>query len=198
MGDSASFERDLQALATQLRKVEAEYTMYFSGRVPRPPVESRLALDRAVKKFDRTDFENPTQRFQFSSLQARYSSFCELWDRNVRAREEGRTSPFQRAPSEPATAAPRDDVLHATRLDDPASQSERLHDLYDAVMDARRQDGQDVVPFHKFATLVREQVRSLHERHPGDQVWFRVTRRDGKVNLSARAVKDGDEDAADG
>ena len=196
MGESASLERELQALATQLRKVETEYTLYFSGRAPRPPVDSRLSLDRAFRKFDRTHVESPTQRFQFSSLQARYSSFCELWDRHVRAREEGRTSPFQRGPSEPTPAAPREDVLHATRLDDPAAQSERLHDLYDAVMDARRQDGQDVVPFHKFATLVREQVRALHERHPGDQVWFRVTRRDGKVNLSARAVKDGDEDAA--
>ena len=196
MGESASLERELRALATQLRKVETEYTMYFSGRAPRPPVDSRLALDRAVKRFDRTHFESPTQRFQFSTLQARYSSFCELWDRNVRAREEGRSSPLQRSAAEPVPAAPREDVLHAARLDDPARQSEQLHDLYDAVMDARRQDGQDVVPFHKFAALVRDQVRALHERHPGDQVWFRVTRREGKVNLSARAVKDDDGDAA--
>ena len=65
----------------------------------------------------------------------------------------------------------------------------KLRDLYDALMQARREDGQEVVPFHKFATLVRDQVKSLQERHPDDQVWFRVTRQSGKVHLSARAVK---------
>jgi hypothetical protein len=39
--------------------------------------------------------------------------------------------------------------------------------------------------------MVREQVRTLRERHPGDQVWFRVTRIDGRVNLTAQAVKAG-------
>ena len=97
--------------------------------------------------------------------------------------------------AEPAAAAPREEVLHASQIDDPAGQSERLHDLYDAVMDARREDGQEVVPFHKFATLIRDQVLALKERHPGDQVWFRVTRREGRVNVSARAVKDGSDDA---
>jgi hypothetical protein len=191
VSEPVSLERELQALAVQLRKMETEYTLYFAGRTARPPIESRAALDRAFKRFDRARFDSPTQRFQFSSLQARYSSFCDLWDRGVRAREEGRAGPFVRQPSEAAPAASREEVLHATRLDDPAGQSDQLHDLYDAVMDARRKDGQDVVPFHKFATLVRDQARALQERHPGDQVWFRVTRREGRVNLSARAVKDG-------
>ena len=56
-------------------------------------------------------------------------------------------------------------------------------------MQARRDDGHEAVPFHKFATLVRDQVRTLRERHPGDEVWFRVTRHEGKVNLTAQAVK---------
>ena len=47
MSEPASLERELQALAVQLRKMETEYTMYFAGRTPRPPFESRAALDRA-------------------------------------------------------------------------------------------------------------------------------------------------------
>jgi hypothetical protein len=64
---------------------------------------------------------------------------------------------------------------------------DKLRDLYDAPMDARRNEGREAVPFHKFATLVREQVRALQERHPGDHVWFRVTRQAGQVNFTARA-----------
>lgn len=194
MARSGSVERDLQALAAQLRKVEAEYTMYFSGRTARPPLESRAALDRAFRQYDRAHFDTPALRFQFQTLQARYSTFTDLWDRGVRAREEGRPGPFTRpAPESPSEAAGvNEELLLSTPIADPARESEKLHDLYEALMEARRAEGHDVVPFHKFASLVRAQVQTLQERHPGDEVWFRVTRRDGKAHLTAQAVKHGE------
>jgi hypothetical protein len=192
----SGFERELQALEAQLKKVESEYTMYFSGRTNRPPVESRAALDRAFKRVDRTPFESPVLRFRFSTLQARYSSFGELWDRGVRAREEGRAGPFARPAPEPA-AAPQDEVVHAATFRDPVQELDKLRELYDALMQARREEGRAAVPFHKFASLVKDQVQTLQARHPGDQVWFRVTRRDGKVSLAARAIRHGSGDGSD-
>jgi hypothetical protein len=185
----SELERELQALAVQLKKVEAEYTMYFSGRTSRPPVESRAALDRAFKRASRTSFDSSMTRFQFATLQARYSSFSDLWDRGVRAREEGRRGPFMRQPPESAPAPAPEDVVHATAFRDPVQEMEKLRDLYDALMEARRDEGREAVPFHKFATMVREQVRTLQDRHPGDEVWFRVTRQAGRVSLTARAVR---------
>lgn len=189
MPTPSAAERELQSLATLLRKLEAEYTMYFAGRTARPPAESRAALDRAFRRMDRAHIETPVLRFQFSMLQARYSSFGELWDRGVRAREEGRPGPFVRRPHV-ATSAPREEeLLHEAAFGDPARQTDTLHDLYDALMQARRDMGQDVVPFHRFAMLVQDQVRALQDRHPGDAVSFRVSLREGRVNLTARAVK---------
>ncbi len=78
--------------------------MYFSGRTGRAPVESRLSLDRAFRQFDRAHLDSPVVRFQFATLQARYSSFCDLWDRGVRTREEGRGGPVARQSL--ATAVP--------------------------------------------------------------------------------------------
>lgn len=189
MPPPSELERELQALAVQLKKVEAEYTMYFSGRTSRPPVESRAGLDRAFKRVSRSSFDSSMTRFQFTTLQARYSSFSDLWDRGVRAREEGRGGPFMRQPPESAPAPASEDVVHATAFRDPVQEMDKLRDLYDALMDARRDEGHDAVPFHKFATMVREQVRTLQARHPGDEVWFRVTRQAGKVSLTARAVR---------
>lgn len=180
--------RELEALAAQLRKVEAEYTTYFSGRTSRPPLESRAALDRAFRQYDRARFDTPVLRFQFQTLQARHSAFTDLWDRGVRAREEGRAGPFAR-PSAPSRSAMAEEVVMTTAINDPARQPEQLHDLYETMMEVRRAEGHDVVPFHKFASLVRDQVRTLQERHPGDEVWFKVTRREGRAHLTAQAVK---------
>lgn len=181
-------ERELQALALHLKKVESEYTMYFAGRTPRPPVESRAALDRAFKRVDRLPMDTPVMRFQFSTLQARYSSFSDLWDRGVRAREEGRGGPFVR-PAAAAAPTPGDEVLHATVLSDPVQELDKLRELYEALMQARRDEGHGAVPFHRFAGLIRDQVQTLKDRHPGEGVRFLVTRHEGKVNLTARAVK---------
>ncbi len=41
---------------------------------------------------------------------------------------------------------------------DPLREMDRVEDLYDSLTEARRENGQDAVPFHKFAELVKHQV----------------------------------------
>jgi hypothetical protein len=65
---------------------------------------------------------------------------------------------------------------------------DKLTDLYESLAEARREVGMEPVPFHKFADLVRTQVKKL--RHTGNmEVAFRVAVKDGKVALTARALQ---------
>jgi len=64
----------------------------------------------------------------------------------------------------------------------------KLHDLYDAVAEARREIGESTVPFHRFVDLVKSQVNKLKTSGSPD-VAFRVSLKDGKVNFTARALK---------
>lgn len=189
MPDPSAVDRELQGLAADLRKLEAEYTMYFAGRLPRPPFESRGRFDQAIRRLERTPFGTQVQRFQFTALQARYATFTDLWDRGVRAREEGRPTPFTRTGQGHATSSLDEagTVVHATALSDPVGQIDKLRDLYDALMDARREHGHDVVPFHRFADLVKRQVSELRQRHQSDEVSFRVLVEGGRVSFKARS-----------
>jgi hypothetical protein len=65
---------------------------------------------------------------------------------------------------------------------------DKLHSLYDALMDARRKQGEDVVAFHKFTALVKDQVKKIRESGSAE-VAFRVTVKDGKVAFTARGLK---------
>jgi hypothetical protein len=65
---------------------------------------------------------------------------------------------------------------------------EKLHDLYDAVAEARKQLGKEVVPFDRFADLLTSQVKKLTEAG-NREVAFRVAVVGGKVSLTARALK---------
>ena len=189
-------ERDLDRLEAELRKLEAEYNMYFGGRLPRPPWETRSRVDALVKQFDRAHIQNYGDRFRFMTLQSRYAAFIELWDRGLRAREEGRPGPFTHARAATVKPPPRLDarVLHEASFRDPLREMDKLQNLYDSVVEARRSLGQEGVPFHKFAELVEGQVNKLRAAGT-DEVAFRVALKDGKVGFTARALKGGKEPA---
>jgi hypothetical protein len=182
--------RELEVFEAELKRLEAEYNMFFAGRLPRPPWETRNRVNALVKRLDRMHLPNYGDRFRFSALQARFSSFIDLWDRGLRAREEGRPGPFAQA-RPPATAPPtraQDRILCVTSLRDPLREMDKLHTLYDSLTEARREMGQDVVPFHKFVDLVREQIGTLAQKGT-EEVAFRVAMKDGKVAFTARALR---------
>jgi hypothetical protein len=185
-------ERDLQRLEAALKQLEAEYNMFFAGRLPRPPWETRGRVEALVKRYDRAYIQNFGDRFRFTTLQSRFAAFVDLWDRGLRAREEGRSGgPFVQHPRQkaPEVKRPEDRIMHVTSFRDPLKEMNKLHDLYEALVEARREIGEEAVPFHKFADLVKTQVNKLTSQGH-TEVAFRVAVKDGKVNFTARATKE--------
>jgi hypothetical protein len=177
-------------LEAELKRLEAEYNMFFAGRLPRPPWETRSRVETLVKQFDRAYIQNTGDRFRFQTLQSRFAAFVDLWDRGLRAREEGRSGPFAapKAQSSPRPKKPDDQIVHVASFRDPSSEMDKLHELYNSLAEARRTIGEESVPFQKFADLVKGQVNKLRQAG-SSEVAFRVAIKDGKVNFTARALK---------
>lgn len=189
--ESADIERELQVLEAELKRLEAEYNMYFAGRLPRPPWETRKRVEGLVRRMDRQYISNYGHRFRFNSLQGRFTSFVDLWDRGLRAREEGRPGPFaQPRPVEERSHRPAasDRIVHVATFRDPLKEMDKLHELYDNLTEMRRQVGQDAIPFDKFADLIKTQVAQMKEKG-SPEVAFRVAMKDGKVAFTARGLK---------
>jgi hypothetical protein len=183
-------ERELQRLEAELRRLEAEYNMYFAGRLARPPWETRSRVEALVKQFDRGPIQNYGDRFRFQTIQSRYAAFVDLWDRALRAREEGRRGPFAKPRAVPAGEPPRPEarIVHVAAFRDPQLEMDKVHELYESLSEARRETGADPVPFHKFAELIKTQVGKLQASGEAE-VAFRVAVKDGKVSLTARALR---------
>ncbi len=182
-------EKELLKLEAEMKKLEAEYNMFFSGRLPRPPWETREKVEAVVKHFDRSYIPNYGDRFKFITLQTRYATLIDLWDRGLRAREEGRPGPFaQRQTDKEGRKRPEDRILHVSSFHDPMREMDKLADLYESLSEARREVGEDAVPYHKFADLVKSQVKKLRQTG-SPEVAFRVAVKDGKVSFTARALK---------
>jgi hypothetical protein len=191
VAERIEFDRELAALETELKRLEAEYNMFFAGRLPKPPWETRGRVDAMVKRIDRMHIPNYGDRFRFTTLQTRYSKFIDLWDRGLRAREEGRAGPFAQprpVTTEPKPKRPEDRVLHVTSFSDPVREADKLRDLYDHLAEARREAGEESIPYHKFAELIKTQVSQLKQKGTGE-VAFRVAVKDGKVAFTAKGLK---------
>jgi hypothetical protein len=187
----SSVDRDLNRLEADLKRLEGEYNMFFAGRLARPPWETRDRVTALITQLDRAHLTNTAERFRLQTLQARYATFVDLWDRGLRAREEGRPGPFvhHRARKDPTPSQEQADrILYVASFSDPVQEIDKLTHLYESLAEARRAVGQEPVAFHRFADLVRAQVKKLRQAG-GSEVAFRVAVKDGKVAFTARALK---------
>jgi hypothetical protein len=194
--EQSEHEHEMHVLEAELKRLEAEYNMFFAGRLPRPPWETRTRVTGLFKKFDRVQntINNYAVKFRFQTLQSRFTSQLDLWDRGLRSREEGRAGPFAHQPKTVERPKPtRDRVIGVTTLSDPSQELDKVQDLYTKLVEARREAGQEGLPFAKFSELVKKQVGTL--RMSGStEVAFRVALKDGKVAFTARAMKDGNDE----
>ncbi len=196
----SEFERRLQELDVEIKRLELEYMQFQTGRLAKLPWDSRKRVETLVKQYDRMHIQNTAERFRFEGLQSRFAAFCERWERDLKMRELGRPGPRGRGgPAPPsgstpaAPAAPRERVAAETSgparpevvaLRDPDAQIEQVQALHEKLNAARRQAGDADVPFERFREVVRAQV-SKHAKD-GVEVAFRVGVQDGRVVFTAK------------
>jgi hypothetical protein len=198
MARPSEFDQEMTRLEAEIKRLEAEYNMFFAGRRPRLPWETRARVEKLVKRYDRTPLKNTAQRFRFDTVQARFIKFCELWERNLRSKEEGRQLRGHRAVADAPARAPdaaaanaeaaTAKVVHVAAIRDPSRDADQLKSLYEQLSQARKEAGAQPLPFNQFAAVVKAQVSKLGGDHGA--VKFRVAVEDGKVTLAARVEKE--------
>lgn len=65
----SDFEREMQQLDAEIKRLEAEYNMFFAGRLPRLPWETHARVDALVKRYDRMHLAK-TARSSFDSIRS--------------------------------------------------------------------------------------------------------------------------------
>ena len=184
-------------LESEIRRLEAEFNMFFAGRLPRPPWETRAKVNALVKKHDQSFIRNTADRFRFESLQNRYQKFLELWERQMTNRELGRPMMGKRAspppppPKEKEPKAPKGEphdpaLVRFARNESPSQ--DRVKELHAQLAEAKKQAGESPVAIDRLAALVKAQVEKFKKE--GQDVTFKVAVKDGKVSLTATPVKD--------
>ncbi len=192
----SDWDRQMLQLEAEIRRLEAEFNMFFAGRLPRPPWETRARVAALVKKHDQTFIRNTADRFRFESLQNRHSKFIELWERQMTNRELGRSVTGARRVEQPPPPrhdpadAPAADpgVIRFARDQQLSADSEPVKRLFEQLAEAKKQIGEAPVAIDRLAALVQAQVAKFAAE--GKNVSFKVAMKDGKVSLTAKPSED--------
>jgi hypothetical protein len=196
-----ALSEDLDRFEILLRQLQAKWDMFFAGVERKPPLELQGQVDVLVKRYANAEIRNSGERFRLQTLTARFSTFNELWQKRLRAREEGKVfgmhglraeqAPAAPPPSlAPPPAAPRSSSGDEFRVADGQRDQAAIRALYDSYVDERRRAGDAAAPaFDAFRQLVSQQAERIRSEKGAKAVDFRLETKDGKVSLKARVVR---------
>jgi hypothetical protein len=166
----SEFEREMMILESEIRRLEAEFNMFFAGRLPRPPWETRARVAALVKKTDNSFIRNTADRFRFESLQNRYQKFLELWERQMTNRELGRPiMGAKRTPPPPVTKEPETEATKAggaAKAAEPATAAESAKSPAAKEKDKPEPRDPELIRFQRdqAASQESERVKQLHQQ----------------------------------
>jgi len=187
-------EEDLNRLEISIRQLKTQYDIFFSGAAPRQPFETRKEVDRLIKRLGNTPMQRFSDRYRYNSLAGKFQTYCELWAKTVRMREEG-LRPGGRTAPPPALSAPKagDETVHfKSRFRDPTTEDDSFKTFYDKYVEARRATGNGggEVPYSTFLRQIAQKTEAIKTKSGCDSVAYKIVVKNGTVTLRAAPVKE--------
>ena len=193
----AEIDEDLNRLERDVRQLKIEYEQYFGGGKARPPNDTEWRIDLVLKRYgDKGAQMNFSQRFRYTNLAQTYARYREVFHKRMKKREEGsverhfgaaaRAIEAERARASATVAEVPSQV--AVTCADPAQESQKLDELFDAFRAALVQSGESTERLSRegFQKFLQKKAEQLRGKEGGRDVEFIVSVEGGKARLKAR------------
>lgn len=86
--DVVQVDQQLAKLEEDIRKLKIDFDIYFNGATKRPPLEARARLESTFKRIADNRNLSYAQRYFLNTLTSRFTSYRELWRRNLKTKGE--------------------------------------------------------------------------------------------------------------
>jgi hypothetical protein len=206
----SAIEEDLAKIEEGTFKLQKEWERFFSGQERKAPFEAKRRLEHLIRRYLGVEIRNNVERFRFQTLTAKYNTLSDMWNRKLRAIEEGRPLSSSQVkqvrevaaedtaatsvPEEPPAdgsinGEPLPPLRAVVRLSTLREDEEGVKELYEQFRTARVSAGQPEVKFESFRKLITQQRDRLLQEKDAVAVDFRIALQDGKVALKAKPVR---------
>lgn len=184
--DINKIERELEELDLALTMLKRDYEIYFSGGLKLPPLDAHRKIERQIRKYSGLTSFNYAQRFRYNNLSARFNSYSELWNKQMRIKEEGRT-PSGGVIQIPIPEKEKKSAERGTV----EAESTPYQKLFNEYLQSREKTGENSasVSFEKFSQQLAKQKETIVNRYECKDVDFYVAVEQGKTKLKAKPLK---------
>jgi hypothetical protein len=182
--DPKQLDKELGDLESALTTLKRDYEVFFSGGSKLPPLTSHNKLEKAIKQYSRTTELSYAQRFRYNNLTARFNSYVDLWTKQMRMREEGRTPSGGLVTTTTKSKETTRPLITESNLD-------RFQRVFNDYLKARQETGEGAPPldFEKFSQQLAIQKEAIVKKYECKDVEFSVSIDSGHAKLKARPVK---------
>ena len=205
MPDPNPLEEHLNKIETAIRQLKLQYDMFFAGVAPRQPYEVRKDLEIMLKTLGNTSMQRFSDRYRYNALASKYQTMVELWNKMIRAKEEGRlrpgipgfVEPVRRAPhippappvpAEKRRGRPSGPEFYKSRFTDPAAEDESFRVFYDRYIEANRisaGEGAREVSYKSFLKQMTAKTQAIKDKAGCEAVTYSILVKKGGVSLKA-------------
>jgi len=175
-------DEELDRLEYEMRRLKVEYDIFFNGGAARPPYDTKGRVETTIKRLYDSRNISFSQRFRYNGLVARYNVMRELWRRQTQEREES-----GRPPTAEAQVAMRE-RLAAIRFRDVSGEPEKISELYDTLIAAKRKCGERVsgLTLESFTRFLTARAEQIKRELAAEAIEFVVGVDNGRVRFTVR------------
>ena len=176
----ADLSESLSEIDSGIRRLKIDFDRFFNGALPIPPEDQRRRVTRLLRRARSAPNKSFADRFLLNTLEARFNTLSELFNRRLREQEVAATPRGQRSPSRPD---PSRGVVLGARLD-PDAVDALYRTLYSREGRGAKTD------YASFERYLRKQVDALRKKTGCREIRFRVTEAGGVPKLRAKPLVD--------
>jgi len=197
------YEEKVRDFSLQLDRLKNLFDQYFLGFERIAPLTLRQDVERRMLqlKGELVLVQNTALRFQVNSLQAKFNSLRQYWDRTMKQIEDGthKRDQFrlklhmqQKALESSSSASPPQENLPPTKPE--PTQNKRLNSLetlLNQYITAKKKCKEPVkgITYEVFAKTISKQSNALRKRYQCKSIRFKVVIENGKTKLKAKPSK---------
>jgi hypothetical protein len=183
--DPKKIDRDLDDFERGIMLLKREYEIYLSGASKLPPTDSRNKLHAASKRLQSLQGTSYAQRFRYNSLASRLTTYQDLWNKQFRLKEEGKSAPAPVIKTKMEHARSRQQERPPNGPDQPYEK------IFKDYLSSRETTGEQSpkMNYDGFSALLKKQRETLISKFQCKDVQFYVSVENGRTKLKARTVK---------
>jgi hypothetical protein len=178
---------ELSRLEVMIEELKVEYEQYFLGFRPYAPDKEHKIVERKIRDVRKAPFKNSEMTYRLRSLESRFQTYNNYWQRTMRQREAGTYSKDVFKANMRERHA-REEAEANTAKGKAQRQMRELYDSYKSALE--KQTGKKAnVEYGSFKKSLAKRAKEYQEKNGKKKLTFKVVMKDGKVSVQAREKK---------